>query len=373
MQDVILQGDALMTLRQLPSGIAHCCVTSPPYWNQRDYGVPGQIGLEATIEEYVARMVEIFAEVKRVLRPDATLWLNLGDAYANDGKWGGSTSGKHAQGLHGETSIGRNKRRTGLPPKSLIGLPWRVVFALQEAGWILRSDIIWHKLNPMPESVGDRPTRAHEYIFLLSASVCYYYDAAAIREPLAEKTYTTFGSKHRPQGNDALGQVKSDNWGRTVGERKPKVWKTPAGWDTSTGDGGHGSFHRNGRAQGAQRSDKQRGHSRRHAGFNDRWDAMSKEQQQSLGANKRDVWSLGTYAFPGAHFATFPPKLIEPCILAGCPSGGLVLDPFFGAGTTGVVARRHSRHYLGVELNPAYVEMAEARIAEERQPVLWTA
>ena len=353
MQDVILQGDALAVLRGLPNGIAHCCVTSPPYWNLRDYGVPGQIGLEATIEEYVARMVEIFAEVRRVLRADGTLWLNLGDAYANDGKWGGATSGKHAEGLHGQTSVGRSKRRTGLPPKSLIGLPWRVAFALQEDGWLLRSDIIWAKENPTPESVRDRPTRAHEYIFLMAQSARYYYDAAAIREPLAAKTYTTFGSKHRAQGNDALGRVKSDNWGRTITERTPKVWTDqPAR---------------------ADKTDKQRGHSRRHAGFNDRWDAMSKEQQQSLGANKRDVWSLGTYAFPGAHSATFPPKLIEPCILAGCPSGGLVLDPFFGSGTVGVVALRHSRHYLGVELNCAYIAMAEERLSAGIQRVLWTA
>lgn len=338
LSDAILCGDALSTLRQVPSGIAHCCVTSPPYWNLRDYGVPGQIGLEATIEEYVARMVAIFAEVRRVLRPDGTLWLNLGDAYANDVKWGGSTSGKHAQGLHGGTSIGRGKRRLGLKPKDLIGLPWRVAFALQEDGWWLRSDIVWHKSNPMPESVTDRPTRAHEYIFLLTRSERYYYDAEAIREPAKP------GSK---------------------------ITKMPDGWDT--GPGAHGAFHRLGREKGARVADKQRGHSRRHAGFNDRWDAMSKEQQQSLGANKRDVWSLGTYAFPGAHFATFPPKLIEPCILAGCPPGGLVLDPFMGAGTTAVVAVRHNRHFLGIELNPVYIELAEERLGAGIQRVLWTA
>jgi DNA modification methylase len=369
--DTILCGDALVTLKTLPDGVAHTCVTSPPYWNLRDYHVAGQIGLEPTIEEYVATLVQVFREVRRVLRPDGTLFLNLGDAYANDGKWGGSTSGKHANGLHGEASnIGRSKRRSGLPPKSLIGIPWRVAFALQDDGWILRSDIIWAKGNPMPESVRDRPTRAHEYIFLMAASPRYYYDAAAIREPLAAKTYTTFGIKHKAQGNDALGKVKSDNWGRTVGERQPKVWKTPAGWDTSVGDGGHGSIHRDGRGE---RSDKQRGHSRRHAGFNERWDAMPKAEQQMYGANKRDVWVVSPQPFPGSHYATFPIKLIEPCILAGCPSGGLVLDPFMGAGTVGVVARRHSRHYLGIELSEHYCEMAEARIAEERQPVLWTA
>jgi DNA modification methylase len=360
------------------------------YLPDEDPRKPFEIGLEATIEEYVARMVEIFAEVRRVLRPDATLFLNLGDAYANNASTSrmrraeqGNGSGafhipsdERLEARRQRPNRLTNLKSSGLKHKDLIGLPWRVAFALQEDGWWLRSDIIWHKLNPMPESVLDRPTRAHEYIFLLSRSARYYYDAAAIREPLAAKTYTTFGSKHRAQGNDGLGRVKSDNWGRTVGERAPKVWKTPAGWDTSVGEGGHGSIHRDERAQKTERterSDKQRGHARRHAGFNDRWDAMSKEQQQSLGANKRDVWSLGTYAYPGAHFATFPPRLIEPCILAGCPSGGLVLDPFMGAGTTGVVARRHSRHYLGIELSERYCEMAEARIAEERQPVLWTA
>lgn len=381
--DTILCGDALATLKTLPDGIAHTCVTSPPYFGLRSYLPDGderkhlEIGLEASIEEYVAKMVEVFREVRRVLKPDATLFLNLGDSYSNDGKWGGSTSGKHAKGLHGESSaVGRNKRTTGLQPKNLIGMPWRVAFALQADGWILRSDIIFAKPNPMPESVRDRPTRAHEYIFLMAASQHYYYDAAAIREPLAAKTYTTFGARHRAQGNDALGKVKSDNWGRTVGERQPKVWKTPAGWDTTVGEGGHGTIHRDGRTGQTGRTDKpdkQRGHSRRHAGFNERWDAMPKAEQQMYGANKRDVWVVSPQPFPGSHYATFPPKLIEPCILAGCPSGGLVLDPFFGAGTVGVVARRHSRHYLGIELNEQYCLMARERIADERQPVLWTA
>ncbi len=376
--DTIICGDALTTLRQLPSGIAHCCVTSPPYLGLRSYLPEGdprkasEIGLEATIEEYIAKMVEIFAEVKRVLRPDATLWLNLGDAYANNASTSRMRRIEQGNG-NGAFRIPSDERlearrqspnrltglkRSGLKQKDLIGLPWRVAFALQEAGWWLRSDIIYAKPNPMPESVCDRPTRAHEYIFLLSASARYYYDAAAIREPLAPKTYTTFGTKHRAQGNDALGKVKSDNWGRTIGERRPKIWP-----DETDNPAGH-----------PVKIDKQRGHSRRHAGFNDRWDAMSKDEQQAYGANKRDVWIVSPgKGFAGLHYATFPPKLIEPCILAGCPAGGLVLDPFFGAGTTGVVARRHSRHYLGVELNERYCEMARERIAEERQPVLWTA
>ena len=418
-RDTILHGDALTMLATLPDASVHMCVTSPPYFGLRDYGtakwnggdsgcnhsqerktskstlgmakgkgshdaamrresavvipftdrcgkcgavrIDQQIGLESSVEEYVARLVEVFAEVKRVLRTDGTLWLNLGDSYAADRAYQ-VRDNKHVNvGNHMSMRIPH-----GLKPKDLIGVPWRVAFALQAAGWWLRSDIIWAKPNPMPESVTDRPTRSHEYIFLLAKSERYYYDAAAIREPLAAKTYTTFGIEHRAQGNDALGKVKSDNWGRTVGERQPKVWKTPTGWDTSPG--AHGTIHRTGRA-----AYRQRGHSRRHAGFNARWDAMPKVEQQALGANKRDVWTLGTHAFPGAHFATFPPKLIEPCILAGCPPGGVVLDPFFGSGTVGEVAIRHSRHYLGIELNAAYIKLAEERLGKGIQRVLWSA
>lgn len=344
--DRIIHGDALATLRLLPSESVHCVVTSPPYFGLRDYGVDGQLGLEATPAEYIAVMVAVFAEVRRVLRADGTLWLNMGDSSANDGKWGGSSSGKHAQGLHGSTGIGRRKRTTGLKPKDLVGMPWRLAFALQADGWCLRSDIIWHKSNPMPESVTDRPTRAHEYIFLFSKSARYYYDADAIREPIKPKTLTTYGcSVKSSKGNDALGGVKADNWARSITVRGPKLRST----------------------------DKQRGHSRRHAGFNARWDAMTKAEQQAMGANKRDVWTVGTRPYRGAHFATFPPALIEPCILAGCPTGGVILDPFMGAGTVGVVARRHSRHYLGIELNTEYIALAEARIADEIQPVLWSA
>lgn len=411
-RDVIVQGDALDVLRTLPGACVQTCVTSPPYWNLRDYGVPGQLGLEPTLQEYIERLLAVFAEVRRVLRDDGTLWLNLGDCYANDGKWGGSTGGKHTRDLHGSGSgIGRARRRSGLGPKNLVGLPWRVAFALQADGWVLRSDIIWHKLNPMAESVQDRPTRAHEYVFLFSKRARYYYDAAAIREPASPAS---------------IARVSQRTLAQQQGGRKDY--------------GGNRSMRR-----ALERfADKQRGHSRRHAGFNARWDVLSKEEQQAFGANKRDVWALGTRGFSGAHFATFPPSLIEPCILAGsshracevcgapwrrvvagtfvaqrdvrdpaklakggrkgmdvsngwgatprgvksidtlgwepscrCPDAtgsarSVVLDPFMGSGTTGVVCRRHGRHYLGVELNPAYIEMAEKRIAAERQPQLWT-
>jgi DNA modification methylase len=346
--DRILLGDALTVLRTLPSESVHCIISSPPYFGLRDYGVAGQIGLEASPEEYVAQLVAVFAEARRVLRSDGTLWLNLGDSYANDGKWGGSSGGKHARALHGTSGVGRGKRSTGLKPKDLMMIPARVALALQADGWWLRSDIVWSKGNPMPESVTDRPTRAHEYIFLLSQNARYYYDADAIREPVKPKTLTTYGCTVKPsKGNDALGKVKADNWARSVTRHAPNL-------------------------RPSEQHDKQRGHGRRHAGFNARWDAMSKGEQLALGVSKRDVWTVGTHPYPGAHFATFPPALIEPCVLAGCPPGGVVLDPFMGAGTVGVVARRHSRHYLGIELSAHYVALAEARIAAEIQPFLWT-
>ena len=208
----------------------------------------------------------------------------------------------------------------GHKPKDLVNIPNMVAEALREDGWYLRSDIIWSKPNPMPESVSDRPTKAHEYLFLLAKSERYFYDHAAIKEP----------------------GVYCD--------------KKPSGWDE--GPGGHGSIHRDGRT----RTDKQRGHSRRHAGFNERWDSMSVVEQSQMGRNKRTVWTIATQGFPEAHFATFPERLVEPCVLAGCPAGGTVLDPFCGSGTTGVVALRHGREFIGIELNPEYVQMARRRI-----------
>jgi DNA modification methylase len=314
----VLEGDVRDRLSEIPDGSVQCCVTSPPYFGLRDYGHNGQIGLDTSPSAYVDALVSVFGGVRRTLRDDGTCWLNLGDSYANDGKWGGHTGGKHVAALHC-SPIGRNKRYTGLKPKDLIGVPWRVAFALQADGWYLRSDIIWSKPNPMPESVQDRPTKAHEYLFLLSKSPRYFYDGAAIREPYtgqATKDYAGTGA-----------QNASDVKRRIV--------------------------------------DKQRGHGRRHAGFNDRWDAMPKDEQQMTGANKRSVWQIATHPFPGAHFAVMPEKLVEPCILAGSRPGDLVLDPFTGAGTVGAVAIRHQRSFVGVELNPAYVEIARARIGDE--------
>jgi DNA modification methylase len=263
-----LTGDARHRLRDLATASVHCCVTSPPYWRLRDYGHPDQLGQESTPEAYTAALVAVFSEVRRVLRDDGTLWLNLGDAYS-----------------------GRN----------LLGLPWRTAFALQAAGWSLRQDIIWHKPNAMPESVSDRPSRNHEYLFLFANSEHYYYDAAAIREAASMNRWG--GAAYRPA---ASGKHHHEN---VRGLARPR---------NVFGDGTR---------------------------------------------NKPSVWSVPTTSFPGAHFAVFPAALIEPCILAGSPEGGTVLDPFAGTGTTGLVALRLGRRYIGIDLNPAYVEMAVSRLS----------
>jgi DNA modification methylase len=326
----LYQGDALETLKQMEDESINCCVTSPPYWGLRDYGCDGQIGLEKTPEEYVSKMVEVFREVKRVLRKDGTLWLNLGDSYAGSGKGIGSNHGKAV--FTDENIRKTDWRQLDMKPKDLIGIPWRVAFALQEDGWWLRSDIIWAKPNPMPESVTDRPTRAHEYIFLMSKSERYYYDAEAIKEPSAHSSIKRWAQDIENQ----RGSERANGGTKTNGPMK---------------------------AVGGPKKDKQRGHSRRHAGFNERWDHMTKAEQAAMGRNKRSVWEVATQPFHEAHFATFPPKLIVPCILAGCPEGGLVLDPFAGAGTTLYVAEQLGRNSIGIELNPDYCDIIRRRMA----------
>jgi DNA modification methylase len=332
----ILNGDCRDVLKTLPDESVHCCITSPPYWGLRDYGNgDAGIGLERTLDEHMAALVQVFGEVRRVLRADGTMWVNYGDAYANDGKWGGETGGKQAY-LDDDTRKrnGREKRVTGLKPKDLMGLPWRLAFALQADGWWLRQDIIWHKPNPMPESVTDRCTKAHEYIFLLSKSERYYFDADAIAEDASPNTHARTG----------------------------KI-KMPDGWDT--GAGGHGSFHRDGREKGKTR-EKPPGVTPKSASNDsdvrakESWHASTTEVLDKR--NKRSVWTVPSSPFPDAHFATFPPDLIEPMILAGCPKGGTVLDPFGGAGTTGLVADRLGRNAILIELNPEYATMAERRI-----------
>lgn len=305
----LLVGDCRTRLRELPAGAAQCCVTSPPYWGLRDYGHELQIGNERTPQEYVDALVEVFREVRRVLSDDGTLWLNLGDSYANDGKWGGSSGGKHAQGLHGKTSVGRARRETGLKSKDMVGIPWRVAFALQADGWWLRSDIIWSKPNAMPEPVTDRPTKAHEYVFLLAKSEVYFYDADAVREPFANGI------------DGATPRGKNDRELNRGGRKDGLGTGTGTGWTPSAG-----------------------------------------------GRNSRSVWSICTEPYRGAHFATMPPELAQRCILAGSRLGDMVVDPFFGSGTTGEVAEALGRRWLGCELNADYVGLAAERTAQAGLP-----
>lgn len=312
-------------LKMLPDGCVNTCVTSPPYWQLRDYNVAGQIGLEETPEEYVQKLVEVFSEVKRMLRDDGTCWINLGDSYASGSKNRTPEQANANSTLSGslttqEQSLKQNSKIvSGLKPKDLVGIPWMVAFALRADGWYLRQDIIWHKPNPMPESVSDRCTKSHEYIFLLSKSSSYYYDADAIAEPAIYAGIT---------GMDSTG------------------FKDPKNFN-------------------GKHSDKQRCRGRRHAGFNERWDNMTTQQQCSGMRNKRSVWTVSTKPLPESHFATFPPDLISPCILAGCPENGVVLDPFMGAGTTALVAKKLNRQFIGFELNPDYIKIAENRLRKE--------
>ncbi|MBU4276050.1 MAG: site-specific DNA-methyltransferase [Proteobacteria bacterium] len=269
---LILEGDALQALSLLPSNSVQCVVTSPPYWGLRDYHIGGQIGLEKTLPQFLNHLVAIFNEVKRVIRDDGTLWLNIGDGYTSGNRGYRATDKKNparAMAIRPDTP-------DGLKPKDLQGIPWRLAFALQDDGWYLRSDIVWHKPNAMPESVKDRPTRAHEYLFMLTKSERYYYDYEAVKE---------IGS--------------------------------------------------NGKLR-----------------------------------NRRSVWNIHTQAFPGAHFATFPPSLIEPCIMASSKPDDFVLDPFFGSGTVGAVCEEQQRMYVGIELNPKYVALAANRLSAAQESII---
>ena len=323
-------GDALKILKTLPDDSVDCCVTSPPYYSLRDYGVKGQIGLEDTPEKFIRKLTRVFAEVYRVLKPEGTLWINIGDSYAGSHK-GGANYPDNAmnykqgtnRGLLGKATTVR--KNTGYKNKDLIGIPWMLAFSLRKAGWYLRQDIIWEKLNPMPESVTDRCTKAHEYIFLLSKKQKYYFDAEAIREPAQ-------------------------------------------GFNNDPVAGSMGAF-------GRKQSRRRKGNSRTFRGGgaytrNQSFDNSVTVERESHGnaenlsglRNKRSVWATSTAQMKESHFATFPEKLIEPCILAGCPEGGTVLDPFMGSGTTGIVAKLNHRNYIGIEINPVYCEMANRRI-----------
>ena len=302
----ILQGNCLDVLKDLPEQSVNTCITSPPYWGLRDYGEGEQLGLEDSPDKFVKNLVKVFSEVKRVLRDDGTVWLNLGDTYSSH-KDCKSTSQTLAKGMQSEIAhvIDKGKsvtrdtkklKKAGLKNKDLVGIPWRVAFALQADGWYLRQDIIWHKPNPMPESVKDRCTKSHEYIFLLSKNAKYYFNYEAIKEDAV--------------GNNPGNKNSHKHKGQPFSEVKNNI---------------------------------------------DKISAVSKR-------NKRSVWIVTTKPFKGAHFATFPPDLIEPCVLAGCPEGGTVLDPFGGAGTTGLVAQQNNRDSILIELNPDYIEIAKERL-----------
>ena len=308
--------DTRETLRTLPEASVHTVCTSPPYFGLRDYGTGDkQIGLEPTPEEFVTALVEVFRGVKRVLRDDGTLWVNLGDSYAG----GGGFSPNSPSNLNGSkqvTSKGSIRGVIGVPnglkPKDLIGIPWRVAFALQADGWYLRQDIIWHKPNPMPESVRDRCTKAHEYIFLLSKSDRYYFDAEAVKEPCSEDMQRRAAKGHTKGAGGKIDASRQDA-------------------DTLRGE---------------------------HA----------KAIDVSNGRNKRSVWSVNPRPYSGAHFAVWPPELVRPMVIAGCPVGGTVLDLFSGSGTTGMVALQEGRNYVGIDLNEDYLPLAMNRVQELPAP-----
>lgn len=286
----IRTGDCRDILKTLPNNYFNCCVTSPPYFGLRDYGVENQIGLESNIDDYINNLILVFSEIKRVLKDDGTLWLNLGDTYSGNN----SRASNNGRAGYGNKREGVFNNAKNIPPKNLIGIPWRVAFALQNDGWILRQDIIWNKPNPMPESVKDRCTKSHEYIFLLTKKQNYYFDNESIKEEAAYKGHMRDGSKNRYEQN---------NFG----------------------------------------------------GDNKKYDLR----------NKRSVWSVNPEPFSEAHFATYPTKLIEPCILAGCPLGGQIIDPFGGAGTTGLVADRLERNATLIELNEDYANISKKRLEND--------
>lgn len=343
-QHRILVGDCIDMMRKLPDQSVQTCITSPPYFGLRDYGVEGQIGLEQTPAEFIARLVDVFREVRRVLRDDGTAWVNMGDSYASN------AGGYDETGSRGTTScpsigkgtmaaVVKNRHRTpatGLKPKDLMGMPWRLAFALQDDGWYLRQDIIWNKPNPMPESVRDRCTKSHEYVFLLSKSKKYYFDQAAILEPCSPNTHARLSQDVQAQ----IGGERANGGAKSNGNMKATARKTNGvGW-------GHGS----------DADERQRGRVKDNDSMNSALAIMPTER------NKRSVWTVATHSFKGAHFATFPPDLIRPCVLAGAPRGGVVLDPFGGAGTTSLVSMQEGRRSIICELNPEYAAMARRRI-----------
>lgn len=308
----IITGDARDALAAFPDKSVNCCITSPPYWGLRDYGMANQIGLEKTLLDYIDSLLAVFSEVWRVLRDDGTLWLNLGDSYIG---YHGNKNAIEGHASSDKPGYRENMRSStvginGLKAKDLAGVPWRVAFALQERGWFLRSDIIWHKPNPTPESVKSRPTRAHEYLFLLAKSARYYFDYEAVREKAVAQDKQRV-RKDQPRAMRGMPEHQPNSLNKTYPVKKGTMGTSEDGL-----------------------------------------------------RNKRSVWTVATRPYHEAHFATFPPDLVRPCVLAGCPAGGVVLDPFFGSGTVGQVCIEENRKYIGIELNPEYVAMAQRRLAD---------
>lgn len=343
-----ITADCRIALSELPSESVQCVVTSPPYWGLRDYGVEGQLGLEATPDAYVATMVAVFEGVWRVLKPDGVLWLNLGDSYAavnrgeNARPRAETLSGIQVTNPHADIRTRREvidgQRNAGIKVKDLVGIPWMMAFALRAAGWWLRQDVIWSKPNPMPESVTDRCTKSHEYLFMLTKSQRYLYDAQAIKEPIAEL------SKAR------IAQATFDS--QTGGDKDYANGTNP---------------NRSARKALENFADKQSGHGPRHAGFNARWSDEGGSAILASGLrNRRSVWTIPTSPLAEAHFATFPPALVEPCLRATA-GDGLVLDPFGGAGTTALVADRLGLDAISIDANAAYTAIAERRLAADRE------
>ena len=335
----ILQGDCIEVMGEMPDQTFHTCITSPPYWGLRDYGVDNQLGLEETPEEYVEKMVAVFREVKRVLRDDGTLWLNLGDSYASSpaGNFGSGTAPFDGGAFRAQKP--KMDYPAYIKQKDLVGIPWLVAFALRADGWYLRSDIIWHKPNPMPESVTDRPTKAHEYLFLLSKKAKYYYDADAVKEPYNSANPNS--PSYRKNGKSDS-RKKHAIYCRSCNGSGDEIDENGEDCRVCGGSG----LADIGKSKTAVKNDGV-------------W------KPDGIGRNLRSVWTVTTAPFKEAHFATFPPKLIEPCIKAGAPVGGKVLDPFGGAGTTGLVADRLGRDAILIELNEEYCEIARKRIYDD--------
>jgi site-specific DNA-methyltransferase (cytosine-N4-specific) len=363
-------GDCRDTMRaMIADGVkVQTIVTSPPYWGLRDYGgVAGQIGHEPTLREFIDTLVGVFELCRELLAEDGTAWVNMGDSYCGNrgAAWGPSVASTHARATvksrrRDDEPIPRSDVRVeGLKPKDLVGQPWRLAFALRDAGWYLRQDIIWHKPNPMPESMRDRCTKAHEYLFLLSKSEKYYFDQDAILEPVSATTAVRLSQNVDAQ----VGSERANGGGKTNGNMKAVA--RGVGW----GHGTDAEQRGRGRVTTKEASEKDGGRLEQglrpaaRMGGGAGW----REQGRPLDRNKRSVWTVPTQSYSGAHFATFPEKLVEPCVLAGSRVGDVVFDPFFGSGTTGQVAQKLGRQFVGCELNPAYGGLQDERL---RQPSL---